>query len=413
MKDYIVGIDIGSSKVCTAVGFIDDHQKLQVVGNVSKTCNGIKNSLIIDIDTVAEAVKCCIKELEAFTDIPLHEAYIAIPGGVCELVDSRAAVVLGSKKRLINEGDIDEVSNAAQNINIASDKQIIGIIPQRYIVDGGNAVKDPTNMMGTNLEVDAKVALVQGKLVSNIVKSVHLAGLKVKGIVLQPLAQASLLLDREAQEKCFALVDIGAEFTDLSIYKGGNICYTGFIPFGGSNISKDLSLCLKLSFEEAERIKIIHHYADMLAICEDETIKFTCVNNENIDISKSFLTDVIKARVEEILQFILKEINASGLYDNIKEIIITGGGVSMFKNIDKYAEVIIGKSIRIGDFTSFEAVRPADVTALGIVKTVFEELSLHNKDENENLQLQTEKVYKEDKAKGLFSKIKGLIGEIF
>jgi cell division protein FtsA len=236
MKEHIVGIDLGSSKICGAVGKISSNGKLQIIGITSVVCSGLNKSVVIDIDSTAEAIKQCVIQLERMTDTQISEGYISLPGGICELVRNTGMIAISSEDREIKQGDVDRVIEAAKLISVPLDKEIVGVEPEQYIVDGYDNIKDPRGMSAERLEVEAQVVMAQTTVVSNLLKSVKRAGIKVNGIVLQPSAIAEAVIRKEEKDMGIAIVDVGAETIDISIYKGAKLKYTSILQLGGNTI---------------------------------------------------------------------------------------------------------------------------------------------------------------------------------
>lgn len=377
MNEYIVGIDIGSSKVCAAMGKVDKLGNLQIVGASSARCFGVKKSMVVDIESTAEAISKCKKQLEIMTETTVDEAYLSIPGGLCDLVYTKGVVAVSSDDREIVSKDVERVLNAAKIISISSDKEIIGIIPDRFSVDGQDNIMDPVGMNGIRLEVDAKVAVAQSSFISNLLKSMQAAGIIVIDLILQPFAVLSLSLNQDDKNMSTAVVNIGADTIDLCVYKGGNICYTNLIPFGGSTITNDIAKCLKISFSEAEELKNAYGDVKVSDSIGNDSLVINSAYSENLRIDKSLLIDIIKARVEELLLFVKDELVREGYYDETATFIITGGAVSNFKGSVELCRTLLGKSVRIISPGYSGISNPAYSTAIGVVKRVFDTQKLY------------------------------------
>lgn len=372
MSEYIVGIDVGSSKVCAAVGRINGQENLQILGISSVKCEGIRKGVVSDIDETTNAILKCIKQLERMVDIEIEVAYIAIPGGICELQNNKAVVAITSDNKEITKKDVDRALEAAKLIAVPSHKEIIGVMSKQYIIDGYDKIKDPIGMSGDRLEIDGQVVMAKSSIINNLIKSVNNAGIVVKGIDLQPNVQSSAVLRKEEKDSGTVLVDIGAETMDISIYKSGDLCYTSIIPLGGRNITKDISACLQISEEKAEEYKL--KYGSVIYEDTDEYIQSTTSYNDLFEVKVSMLTEIIEARIDEMLEFVRKAIIDSEYYDEIKGIVIVGGGVSFIKGIVEKTESILNKSVRIGSPEFVGAASPLFSTAVGIVANVSNEL---------------------------------------
>lgn len=415
MSEYIVGIDIGSSKVCAAVGKVDKQGNLQIVGATSAKCYGVKKSMVVDIESTAEAISKCKKQLEIMTDATVDEAYLSIPGGLCDLVFTKGVVAVSSNDREISDKDVERVLNAAKIISISSDKEIIGIIPDRYSVDGQDNIMDPVGMNGVRLEVDAKVAVAQSSVISNLLKSMQAAGIMVVDIILQPFALLALSLSQEDKNISIAVVNIGADTIDLCIYKGGNICYTNLIPLGGNAVTNDIGKCLKISFTEAEELKNAFGDVKVSESISDDSIVINSAYSENLRIDKSLLIEIIKARVEELLFFVKDELVRKGYFDEIGTFIIAGGAISNFKGSADLCKTIFGKPVRIVSPGYSGISNPAYATAVGVIKKVFDEQRLNRDIDGEmDWIFEGKQLLKgNNKPNKLISKIRNMMEEFF
>ena len=417
MNEHIVGIDLGSSKICGAVGKISSNGKLQIIGITSVVCSGLNKSVVIDIDNTAEAIKQCVTQLERMTDTQISEGYISLPGGICELVRNTGMIAISSEDREIKQNDVDRVIEAARLIPVPSDKEIIGVEPEQYIVDGYDNIKDPRGMSGVRLEVEAQVVMAQSTVVSNLLKSVKRAGIRVNGIILQPSAISAAVLRKEEKDMGIALVDIGAQTIDLSIYKDGILKYTSIIQLGGDNITNDISVCLKVPFSEGERLKL--KYGSLVKGKGEGAEKIRVKDSyENLmEIDSNLLIDIIDARVEELLHLIKRNLLSSGFYKEITGVVIVGGGISLFRGANELSKEILNKSVRIGSPEYVGAASPIYVTAVGIVIQAVDNLKTSNSSSEESEEHSYENKWSKNENKkekyGFASKIKGFFADFF
>ena len=414
---HIVGIDLGSSKICGAVGKVSSNGKLQIIGITSVVCSGLNKSVVIDIDSTSEAIKQCVSQLECMTDSQITDGYISLPGGICELVRNTGMIAISSEDKEIKQSDVDRVIEAAKRISVPLDKEIVGVEPEQYIVDGYDNIKDPTGMSGERLEVKAQVVMAQSTVVNNLLKSVQRAGITVNGIVLGPSAVSEAVLRKEEKDMGIALVDVGAETIDISIYKGGKLKYTSIIQLGGANITNDISVCLKVTFSEAERIKL--KYGSLVKGNEkdDEKIKIKDSYDNLMEVDRELLIDIIHARVEELLHLIKANLLTCGVFKEVSGVVIVGGGISLFRGANDLSKVIFNKSVRIGSPEYVGAASPIYVTAVGIVLHTANNIKVRNnlseqsgKDSYENKALKNQN----KKGKNRFaSKIKEFFADFF
>lgn len=418
MNDYLVGIDVGSSKVCAAAGRIDKNGELSILGITSVNCRGLKKAVVVDIDGSSESIRECIEKLERMVDIEINEAYISLPGGISELVHNTGMVAISADDREIRKNDVERVLEATKLISISSDKEIIGIEPKQFIVDGYDNIKDPVGMSGLRLEVEADVLIAKTTVVTNLVKSVNKAGVDVKGICLQPKATSKVVLTEEEREMGTALVNVGAETMDITIIKNNNICFTSIIPLGGNNITNDISLGLKLPFQEAEKLKI--KCANLIkSKIEQENKSFSksSISTENSSIDYDFFNEIVEARVEELIIIIKKEIEKSGFYEQIRNFVFVGGGLSLINGVMPFAENLLKKTVKIGSPIFVGAANPIYAVAVGIVKDasdIFKQSEISNDFyEEENNGIWEQKSKKRYENTGVLTKVKNFLADFF
>lgn len=413
MDEYIFALDIGSSKICGAAGKLEKSGRIQIVGVTTVASIGLKKGIVIDIDSATSSIINCIEQLNRMIDREITKVFISLSGGICELIPSKGVVAVSSEDREINKSDIKRVLNASRIISVQNNKEVIGVIPKQYIIDGYDNIKDPVGMSGMKLEVEAEVIVSQTTIVNNLIKSVNKAGLKVEGIVLEPLAVAQCVIKKDEQLVSTAIIDVGLEKTDIAIYKNGNLIYTNVIPLGGNSITNDISVCLSIPFSEAEKLKI--KYGSFYNNLEyDEKIKTNISYNESIMIESSTLMDIMEARIEEIFSLINKKLNESGFYDEIVGVVLVGGGISQFNNICDFGRTILNKPIRIGTPEFVGASNAVFATAVGIIKDVHHSSNLNDFKNTEKLNYESNnKLNKSNKNENVISKIKGFLADFF
>lgn len=411
MNEYLVGIDIGFSKVCAAAGRLDKYGHIQIIGITSVKSNGLKQSVVVDIDSVASSIKECIEQLKRMIDIDINNVYISLPGEVSELIYNKGIVAISSENREIKENDVNRALEASKLITLSSDKQIVGTIPLQYIVDGYENIKDPVGMNGFRLEVESQVILTNVTIINNLLKSVKKAGLNVAGIVLQPLAIWETVFDKEQVDLNSVIVDVGAENTVVSVFRRGVLLGSHLIPLGGNNISNDISLCLKIPYLEGEKLKLKYGNLDESENDEVKKIKVNSQYGDNIEIDYVILNKIIKARVEEILLLIKKKLTELDNYEEISEIVLVGGGISLFYGVEKLARELLEKPVRIGTPEFTGANNPLYATVVGMVQDVaynLKDTKVMGNDDYEN-----DKANINKKENGFLSKIHEFFTDFF
>lgn len=372
MNEVIVGIDIGSSKVCTVLGELNKNNQLQILGVGTNECKGLKKGIVVDIDDAAQAIKSSIEQAERMSGMKIKSAFINIAGGHATLVKNKGVIAVSGDDREITAEDIERVIKATRTDNIPVDMEVIGVIPLQFTVDGYENIKDPIGMVGVRLEVEAYVITAATASIQNFIRSVDRCNIKVSGIIIDPLASSEVILSNDEKELGVAHVDIGGEITDISIFKGTSLIYTKLIPIGGTYITNDISFGLKIPTAEAEILKRQYGYAavSMIKSIEDININSPGMRQPK-KISNKDLIDIIEARVQEICYLINRELEASGYKDTISGgVVITGGGLSFIKGSIETASSILNLPVRIGAPQYIGVASPIYSTATGIVKYV-------------------------------------------
>ena len=372
MKDYFVGLDIGTSKVSAAIGKLDKLGNLVILGVASEDSCGVKRSIIDDSEKASRAISKCIKKLERMVEIKIDEVSIALSGGVCEIVHNKGVVAVASEDRIVSKEDVNRVLDAAKLIFVPSDKEIIGVKPEQFVLDGSDNIKDPIGMDGLKLEVDANVLLTDTSIINGFTNCLKVAGLKLGSFFLKPESIVESIIEERERDKTIALIDVGLETSEISIIREGSLCYTAIIPVGGKNISNDVAIGLKVSYNEAEKLKLSHSNLDLYEK-KHETVKETISNtlDEAKDLDLVFLKEIIEARVEEILLLIKKELIESSYFDELSVSYIIGGGMSFFDGIKLFAEDVLGTKVRLGVLNISLEVNPTFCASVSIVNDLY------------------------------------------
>ena len=413
MNEHIVGIDLGSSKICGAVGKISNNGQLQIIGITSVVCSGLNKSVVIDIDNTAEAIKQCVTQLERMTDTQISEGYISLPGGICELVRNTGMIAISDDDKEIKQSDVDRVIEAAKLISIPSDNEIVGVEPEQYIVDGYDNIKDPRGMSGLRLEVEAQVVMAKSTVVRNLLKSVQRAGIKVNGILLGPSAISEAVLKKEEKDMGIALVDVGSATVDISIYESGKLKHTSIVPLGGDSITNDISVCLKVPFSEGERLKLKFGSLVKGKGTEDEKIRVKDSYSNVMEIDNNLLVDIIQARVEELLHLIKRNLVSSGSYKELSGVVIVGGGISLFRGVIELSKHILDKPVRIGSPEYVGAASPIYVTAVGIVVQAVNNIKINNNLSEGLEELKVSRTQNKKENNKFASKVKDFFADFF
>jgi cell division protein FtsA len=344
--DIIVGLDIGTTKICAIVGEVTD-EGIDIIGIGSHPSKGLRKGVVVNIEATVASIRRAIEEAEAMAGTEITHVYTGIAGGHIKGFGSRGVVAL--KDREVRDADVARVIDQAKTVNIPVDREVIHVLPQEFIVDEQGGIKEPLGMTGARLE--AKVHIVTGAVASaqNIVKCANRTGLNVCDIVLQPLASSEAVLTEEEKELGVCLVDIGGGTTDIAIFSGGSIAHTAVIALGGNNLTNDIAVGLRTPVHEAERIK--QKYGSSIAnmVDKSEMIEVPSVGGREPRVmGRQILAEILEPRVEEIFQLVQREVERNGFSEMLTSGVVITGGSTLLPGMPELAEEIMGVPVRRG-----------------------------------------------------------------
>jgi len=340
----VVGLDIGTTKICTVVGEVGDGQ-VNIIGLGTHPSKGLRKGVVINIESTVLSIKRAVEEAELMAGVHLTSVYAGIAGGHIKGINSHGVIAVKNKE--VGPNDVKRVIDAASAVAIPMDREVIHIIPQEFIVDDQDGIKDPVGMSGVRLE--GRVHIVTGAITSaqNIIKCANRAGLDVDDIVLEQLGSSEAVLTSEERELGAAIIDIGGGTTDLVIFSNGSIKHTAVFSLAGSHIT--ISMGLRTPVEEAEKIKIRYGCALTSLVRKDETIEVPSVGGRKPRIlSRYTLAEIIEPRVEEILTLVHNDILRTGYGNLIASGIILTGGSALLEGVPELAEQIFNVPVRRG-----------------------------------------------------------------
>ncbi|MDP1922968.1 MAG: cell division protein FtsA [Myxococcales bacterium] len=344
--EIIVGLDIGTTKICAIVGELTDDG-IDIIGIGSHPSRGLRKGVVVNIESTVQSIQRAIDEAEAMAGTEITHVYTGIAGGHIKSFGGRGVVAL--KDREVREADIARVIEQAKTVNIPVDREVIHVLPQEFIVDEQGGIKEPLGMTGARLE--ARVHIVTGAVTSaqNIVKCANRGGLNVADIVLQPLASSEAVLTDEEKELGVCLVDIGGGTTDIAIFQNGSIVHTAVIALGGNNLTNDIAMGLRTPMEQAERIKQKHGCALTSMVDKQEMIEVPSVGGREPRVmGRQILSEILEPRVEEIFQLVHHEIERNGFSELLASGVVITGGSTLLPGMPELAEEIMGVPVRRG-----------------------------------------------------------------
>jgi len=345
-EDLVVGLDIGTTKICAIVAE-RTARGLDVVGIGTAPSRGLRKGVVVDMDATVASIKAAVEEAELMADCEITSVYTGIAGGHIRSFNSHGIVAV--KDREVREGDVKRVIDAAKAVAIPMDREVIHVIPQEFIVDDQEGIREPLGMAGVRLE--AKIHIVTAAVTSaqNIVKCANKAGLNVIDIVLEPLASAEAVLADDERELGVCILDIGGGTTDIAVFADGAIKHTCVLGLGGYHISNDIAVGLRTPFEEAERIKKKFGVAAARFLASDDVITVPSVGGRRPrEVSRKILCEIIEPRVDEILSLARQELGKAGLLERIPSGLVLTGGCALLEGIAELAEEVFEAPVRRG-----------------------------------------------------------------
>ncbi|MFT6791406.1 MAG: cell division protein FtsA [Cellvibrionaceae bacterium] len=346
-SQLIVGLDIGTSKVVAIVGEMNGNGQVDVIGIGTHRSTGLKKGVVVNIESTVQSIQRAIEEAELMAGCEIHSVYAGIAGSHINSLNSHGIVAI--KDREVMNQDVDRVIDAAQAVAIPADQQVLHILPQEYVIDSQEGVKEPLGMSGVRLEAKVHLVTCAVNAAQNIEKCIRRCGLDVEDIILEQLASSYSVLTEDERELGVCLVDIGGGTTDIAIFTEGSIRHTGVIPIAGDQVTNDIAMALRTPTMHAEEIKIKYACALAKLTNADEAIQVPSVGDRpSRSLSRQALAEVVEPRYEELFSLIQAELRRSGYEDLVAAGIVLTGGTSKMEGVGELAEEIFHMPVRIG-----------------------------------------------------------------
>jgi cell division protein FtsA len=345
----IVGIDVGSSKVCTLVGEVDDERDVRVIGVGLVPSRGVRKGVVVNVADATAAIAASVEKAERTSGYQIERAYVGLSGTHVSSLNSRGVVGISRREQGITVEDVDRVLDAAHAIAVPHNQEVVHVVPRGYIVDGQDGVRDPIGMHGFRLEVEAHIVVGSSTSIQNLVKCVEAAGVEVDELVLASIAAGDAVLAETEREMGVVLADIGAGTTDVAIFIDGTVWHTVTLGVGGEYITGDIAIGLRLPPDVAEQLKVKHGHACAAQVPPEARVNVSAFGGETRQaLPRWKLAEIIEARVEEILSMIQQEIKRSGYDGLLPAGVVLCGGTAQLPGIQELGRDVLDLPVRVG-----------------------------------------------------------------
>lgn len=370
--DIIVGVDIGTTKVATVIGEVNNFEQIETICSTSYKCSGIKKAKIINEDEVALSLEQTIREAEEQTNLKINSAYVTIPGRYVTIVQNSITKDAKDKYAGISMRDVQSAIMQVKDIEIPEGKTLIDIVPDTIILDNGTVVADPVGSLSSKFTISAQIILADKDYVRQLTNIFKKVGLEIDGIVPTTLAERNLVLDKNELHDNVAIIDVGAENTDIGVFEGSTYVYTNSIPVGGENITNDIAMVLNIETEEADKLKRQYGLALKSFIDNDNDIILnTCKDTtKNKIIKSSELIEIIEARIEDLFLIINKDLTNQGLKPRINNVVLTGQGIVNISKSDVAGKINLNIPVKMSTGRLITSTKPTYRTAYALVRYI-------------------------------------------
>ncbi len=366
-NEIYVSLDIGTSTVKVIIGEMS-NDSLNIIGVGNVKSEGIRKGSIVDIDETVHTIKKAVEQAERMVGLSISQVIVGITGNHVSLQSCHGVVAVSSDNREIGDEDVLRVMDAAQVVSIPPEREIINVIPRQFIVDGLDEITDPRGMIGVRLEMEGTIITGSKTILHNTLRCVEKAGLEIVDIVLQPLAAGTVALSKDEKSLGAALIDIGGGSTTIAVFEQGHLKATTVLPVGGEHITKDLSIGLRTSTDDAEKIKTKYGHAFYDHASEDEVFSVPIIgSDQHQQFNQLEISDIIEARLEEILDLINHELKRLGIRDLPGGYVLTGG-VANLPGVLELSQIVFQNRVRVAIPDYIGVREPQYTTAVGLIK---------------------------------------------
>ena len=382
-KNYIVGFDIGTKKIAAVIGEITEERKIEIIGIGTAESRGLRKGVVVNLEATIDGIRKAQEEAELMAGVEIDSAYIGISGAHIKSFNSRGVIAVSGKNREVNREDIRRVIEQSKALSIPPDREIIHIIPQEFVVDDQDGIKDPLGMSGIKLEVNVHIITAGIKSIQNLRTCITRAGIEIEQIILNQIATSRSILSHDEMELGVGMIDIGGGTTEVAIFERGSLWYTSVIPIGGDNFTNDIAVGLRTPIPEAEKIK--KRFGCVSAPLEEEqdTIEVPPVGRGKKPrvLSRQLLSDIIQPRAEEIFRLVDNDTKRMGYEKSLNSGLVITGGTALLDGLEEVAEEIFDLPVRRGDPSGAGGLvdrvsTPDYATAVGLILFGFEQVKV-------------------------------------
>ncbi len=403
-NNYIVGLDIGTKKTAAIIGEITEDKKIEIIGIGTTDSRGLRKGVVVNLEATVNAIKKAQEEAELMAGVEIDSAFVGISGAHIKSFNSRGVIAVSGKNKEITPEDIERVIDQSKAVSIPPDREIIHIIPQEFVVDEQDGIKDPRGMSGIKLEVNVHIVTSATTSVQNLKTCIERAGIEIERIVLNQIAASNSTLTHDEMELGVGMIDMGGGTTEVAIFERGSLWYTSIIPIGGDNFTNDIAVGLRTPIPEAERIKKKFGCVSSPPMDEEDTIEVPSMGRGKKPriLSRQLLADIIQPRAEEIFRLVDNDIKRMGYEKSLNSGIVITGGTALLEGLEEVAEEIFDLPVRRGDPSGIgglaERVNTPDYAAsVGLILFGYDQWK--------------EKTLSKDRKRGLWVKFKDWLKE--
>lgn len=373
MTTPIAALDLGTTKTCALIAEWASDKVLRVLGSGVIPSRGIKKGIVTDVKEAGESIKLAVEQAERISRLTIEGVYVGIAGSHIQSTNSRGVTPIKDSRGVTQE-DIRHVMQAAETVAVPANREMIHAIPRGYTLDGQDGIKEPLGMAGFRLEVEAHIVTGAVPSIQNVLKAVKASGLSTIEFVLEPIAAGDAVLTEAEKSSGVVLVDIGGGTTDIAIFIDGSVWHTVVVPTGGVHVTNDLAVGLRAPFAAAEEIKLKYGHTDPSLVDASEAVQVAAFGEEgSVQVTRRRVVEIIRARIEEILQLVLTEVKRSGYDNSLPAGVVLCGGTAQLPGMTTLARQVLQMPVRLGapqdlDGLSDRVSSPAFATSVGLAR---------------------------------------------